>query len=470
MKIKSWQSLFLKMKQILPILYLLLLSLNCSAETTISGGNISGGKISPDDNYQIGVNAGKNKNYVFKPGSLFKWDEVTGNWGTFEVHGRNAQNGWNLGYEKNIVKDGNFSIRFETKEKDCGKGDCNRGQFKGSYGRSELGLYKSLNNQFYKDHGEVWYAWSMFIPEETVHIRPAYTIVGQFKEMAGEKRQKRFSECKEDAGIRLGFELVNDGLMAFRELCWVKPNSKKPVYEPTRQIILQTSSIKNRWLDFLLHVNWSFENDGFINLWINNRLAFQHKGVNSSIPYFYKGKKPGVAFRFGIYNGKRSQKTKPQIIYYDSFKRGNSCLKTALWHDCENLPDNKVNSVKGKYRIKWYDVAKNTKTNKFFEQSFITSDDLIIEEGSLKFLKLGSSNIISDKYREKIQLKPIGFDDEKFIIFGNFDLDSKNSKYMEIIMNKDNKIKNAYNGLSLYEFNEKKSNERYIKIVLKPIK
>ena len=41
---------------------------------------------------------------------------------------------------------------------------------------------------------------------------------------------------------------------------------------------------------------------------------------------------------------------------------------------------------------------------------------------------------------------------------------------MEIIMNKDNKIKNAYNGLSLYEFNEKKSNERYIKIVLKPIK
>ena len=85
-------------------------------------------------------------------------------------------------------------------------------------------------------------------------------------------------------------------------------------------------------------------------------------------------------------------------------------------------------------------------------------------------MKLGSSNIISDKYREKIQLKPIGFDDEKFIIFGNFNLDSKNSKYMEIIMNKDNKIKNAYNGLSLYEFNEKKSNERYIKIVLKPIK
>ena len=107
-------------------------------------------------------------------------------------------------------------------------------------------------------------------------------------------------------------------------------------------------------MDFLLHVNWSFENDGFINLWINNRLAFHHKGVNSSIPYFYMGKKPGVAFRFGIYNGKRSQKTKPQIIYYDSFKRGNSCVETALWHNCENLPDNRVNSVKGKYRIKWY--------------------------------------------------------------------------------------------------------------------
>jgi len=31
---------------------------------------------------------------------------------------------------------------------------------------------------------------------------------------------------------------------------------------------------------------------------------------------------------------------KPQIVYYDSFKRGATCKKTAMWHDCENLPKN----------------------------------------------------------------------------------------------------------------------------------
>ena len=458
------------MKQTLLILCLILFALPSWGETTFSGGSISGGKISPDDNYEIGVNAGKNKNYIFKPGSLFKWKENTGNWGKFEVHGLNAQNPWSLGYEKNIVRDGNLSIRFETREKDCGKDDCDRGKFEGSYGSSELGLFQSLNDKFYKDHGEVWYAWSMFIPEETEHISPAYTILGQFKEMAAGIRQKKFSECKDDAGIRLGFYLVKEGMDVFRELCLIKSNSTKPVLELDNEIILQNSFMKNRWLDFLLYVNWSFKNDGFINLWINNRLVYNRQGVNSSVPYLYKGKKPGVAFRFGIYNGKRFHKTKPQIIYYDSFKRGISCDDTALWHDCKNLPDNKFKIIKGKYKIKWYEVAKNTKTNKFFKQSFIASDNLLIEDGNLKFLKLGTSDIISDQYRKNIKIATFGFEDEKFMIIGNFDLDTKNSKYMEIIMNKDKKIKKAYSGLALYDYNEKKSRETYIKIVLKPIK
>ena len=140
------------MKQTLLTLCLILFALPSWGETTFSGGSISGGKISPDVNYEIGVNAGKNKNYIFKPGSLFKWKENTGNWGTFEVHGLNTQNPWSLGYEKNIVRDGNLSIRFETREKDCGEDDCDRGKSKGSYGRSELGLFKSLNDKFYQDH------------------------------------------------------------------------------------------------------------------------------------------------------------------------------------------------------------------------------------------------------------------------------------------------------------------------------
>ena len=66
---------------------------------------------------------------------------------------------------------------------------------------------------------------------------------------------------------------------------------------------------------------------------------------------------------------------------------------------------------------------------------------------------------------------PFGFEEKRFLISGNFDLDSNDSQYMEIIMGKeDKKIQEKHNGLVLYDYNEKKSRETYIKIVLKPIK
>ena len=46
----------------------------------------------------------------------------------------------------------------------------------------------------------------------------------------------------------------------------------------------------------------------------------------------------GPNFRFGIYNGKRFKPVKTQVVYYDSFKSGKKCKKTALFHDCKNLP------------------------------------------------------------------------------------------------------------------------------------
>ena len=30
---------------------------------------------------------------------------------------------------------------------------------------------------------------------------------------------------------------------------------------------------------------------------------------------------------------------KTQVIYYDAFKSGKNCKKTALFHDCKNLPN-----------------------------------------------------------------------------------------------------------------------------------
>ena len=162
------------------------------------------------------------ENYVFKDDKKLRWIEKTGNWGKPETHGRISQNPWNLRYETNIVRDGKYSLRFEMRDRDCHENDCLRGTSKGDYGRSELGFFHSLNDQYNRDHGEIWYAWSMYIPKETNHISPAYTILGQFKEMNAQVRNKKYPECEDgaassegggliegtgDVGLRLGFQL-----------------------------------------------------------------------------------------------------------------------------------------------------------------------------------------------------------------------------------------------------------------------
>ena len=66
----------------------------------------------------------------------------------------------------------------------------------------------------------------------------------------------------------MGFKLQDQGLILFRETCHVKKNQNKAKYYKIEKILLSNDQIDNRkdqWLDFLIHVNWSFEEDGFIN-------------------------------------------------------------------------------------------------------------------------------------------------------------------------------------------------------------
>ena len=290
--------------------------------------------------------------FVFKPDKLFPWYEDVGNWGRLIVKAMTHKSSHAIRIDEEIVRDGKYSIRFEMQDRDCGKGDCKRGSFEGAYGRSEIDMYDSIREGYKFDHGEVWYAWSMYIPKTTNHIRPAYTMVDQFKELSKmyKKRWKKYPECGHSDpsggsdGIRLFFHLEEDGMDVNYEKC-IKDKKGNPFSRHMEKIIIPSSELHDLWLDFLLHVNWSYEDDGFMHLWVNDKKVYQQKGTNSDIPVKVEGKLPGAAFRFGIYNGKIDKyekkfgKKRPtQVVYYDALKRGFTCEETALWHDCNNLP------------------------------------------------------------------------------------------------------------------------------------
>ena len=107
-----------------------------------------------------------------------------------------------------------------------------------------------------------------------------------------------------------------------------------------RKIIIYNKDLNDKWHDFLLNINWTDKQNGFVKVWINNQKVYESncKTIGKIIKRKKDGVKMGPSFRFGIYNGKRFKPVKTQVVYYDSFKSGKKCKKTALFHDCKNLP------------------------------------------------------------------------------------------------------------------------------------
>ena len=277
-------------------------------------------------------------NYVFKHHEFIKWPEKTGVWGKMETHGWISQNAWNLKYEKKIVRDGKYSLRFEMRDGDCHKGECGR---KNKAGRSEISLVGSFPKNAKGHVGKVWYAWSLYIPKTTDHINPAYTLLGQFK-MPNDyvKQLNRIDSSGFDENcpeIPVSFHLDEEGLI------FVKDGVLKcGVHE--KKIVIPYKDIHNKWHDFLMNVEWTDKEDGYIELWVNDKKVYQSKG--KTIGKLIKRKKDklkmGPMFRFGIYNGNRNEvdNIKTQVVYYDSFKSGKNCKKTTLFHNCKKLPNN----------------------------------------------------------------------------------------------------------------------------------
>ena len=275
------------------------------------------------------------ESYIFKNQQIISWPEKIGIWENIETHGRISQNSWNLRYEKEIVRDGKYSLRFEMRDGDCHQRDCERDN---KAGRSEVSFQGDYPKSSKGHVGNIWYAWSMYIPEGTDHMRPAYTILGQFKmpsaytEQLNRVNSSGFDEdCPE---IPILFKLEKEGLTLVKD-------GVLQCEDHERKIILPHKTIHNKWHDFLLNVNWTDKDDGHVDLWINNKKVYHSTGktIGKLLRRNKDGKKMGPNFRFGIYNGKRISPVKTQIVYYDSFKSGKNCMKTSLFHDCKNLPE-----------------------------------------------------------------------------------------------------------------------------------
>ena len=91
---------------------------------------------------------------------------------------------------------------------------------------------------------------------------------------------------------------------------------------------LRINDMKGKWTDVLISGRFSREDDGFMKVWVNNKLILSAENIKTLTPYT----KRGVGLDFGIYQTfvsgwKREHSNKPypnMTVYFDEVNLGTS--------------------------------------------------------------------------------------------------------------------------------------------------
>lgn len=274
------------------------------------------------------------KNYIFKSHTFHKWVEHTGMFkNKFETNGNMPKTGHNLLYVTDHTRDGGSAMRFELGNGECSGFDKNRGDYKCAMGRTEV----TWGSGAYGTTGEVWYRWSLYIDSNNSTSFPKGNGWQQFMQMKF-NTDAQHNNCPV---IPLQFKVKNNELQLTRELARdidyiadeddCNPSDKKTIFNSKDQFT-------GKWLDFVVHVDWTHKDDGFMKIWINGDKVYDIKGPTTNRPYFKNGKKYGPVFRNGIYEGRRIQDSNATtVVWYDAMYGARHCEKMnfeAIGYNC----------------------------------------------------------------------------------------------------------------------------------------
>lgn len=256
-------------------------------------------------------------NYTEGQQQIIKWPEKTGDLKKIETIGNQTLEPYSMMWSTDVVRTGDYSLRLEYRDNDCGQDDCPRGDFKGQFGRTEA---------FWKSNSRIesWSRFSVFIPKDTMHQPEGYTMFTQYK--TSNKVEK--NGCPQ---IPLLFMLSDEGILLAQE-----PGDKNCTQD-YKVMMSNDEDFKGKWLDFVVHTRWSNKDDGFIHVWVNGNKEHTYHGMT-----LYNVVKQRLPIqRHNIYTGNKLQGHKQtQVMYFDAFYSARTCDKIeleALGYSCKAL-------------------------------------------------------------------------------------------------------------------------------------
>ena len=198
------------------------------------------------------------------------------------------------------VRSGKKSYRFEVRLGDCGK-DSGHDDCKKDRQRTELQFKKHQMGK--KDH---WYSASIYLPENYQSVAPVRTTFAQLYE----KGWKPILMITDRSG-----EWLEVGRMWSGEYVEMKK-------------AIRINDMRGKWTDVLINARYSREENGFMKVWINNKLILNAENIKNITPYT----KRGVGLDFGIYqtfvsgwNREHGDKPYPNmVVYFDEVNLGST--------------------------------------------------------------------------------------------------------------------------------------------------
>lgn len=208
-----------------------------------------------------------------------------------ELVRHSATNSYAVTRVDDVVRRGSYAVRFELRQ-----GDKWRDTF-----RSE---YKDI---FAATMGkEYWYGISMLIPSDFPE-HDNRNVVMQWHAT----RDKYLGESSRSPVLAFRYR---SGILSItvRHSSKQIQNSNDGIH---KVIYEQHNYTKGVWNDFIINSKWSYEDDGFVNVWLNGTKIVNYKG-----PVGYNDA-VGPYFNFGIY---RDDVPQTYVIYFDEYRRGKS--------------------------------------------------------------------------------------------------------------------------------------------------
>jgi Polysaccharide lyase len=217
--------------------------------------------------------------------------------GSFDL--QSAKKPWS--YSRGKTSDGSRVERFELRSGDCAGTDC-------KHDRERI---EFIQNRAPKQGTEVWVGYSVFLDSSWPKLgRKMYTKIGQWHLPKWKGKGQ---------GPTLMMEMTDQCFSAnVKDPRFADDDPMKPAPDLAKDCIASRSQMIGSWNRVVVNAKWTTESDGFLRIYLNDKLKWQHSGrtINRSIaPYF----------RYGLYRSFVSRCSGPcgtQIVYYKDVRQG----------------------------------------------------------------------------------------------------------------------------------------------------